>query len=230
MGAWLGYEPKIKKGQRIGSLKVLSVRKESMASGYPQFVAYLECACGVKYKKPISELTRRNRKPPKHCAKCRMKEFTPHGHARYKKETPTYIAWKSMKHRCNGKSRDALKNYKNIKIEDPRWLTFENFLADMGERPSPKLSLDRIDNLKGYCKSNCRWATAMQQIYNRRVSVKLTAFGVTMGQAQWEQRLGLVHGELRRKLNSEFSLEHYLAAKKLVSLSGVIKFKNKPRH
>jgi hypothetical protein len=50
---------------------------------------------------------------------------------------------------------------------DQRWSKFENFLADMGERP-PGTTLDREDNNKGYCKSNCRWATAVQQRANRR--------------------------------------------------------------
>jgi hypothetical protein len=49
---------------------------------------------------------------------------------------------------------------------DPRWEKFENFLADMGERPEGK-TLDREDNTKGYYKDNCRWATSFEQMNNR---------------------------------------------------------------
>jgi hypothetical protein len=58
---------------------------------------------------------------------------------------------------------------RGIAVEDPRWLQFENFLADMGE-PPPGLTLDRRDNERGYCKENCRWATRIEQRNNRRDS------------------------------------------------------------
>jgi hypothetical protein len=56
--------------------------------------------------------------------------------------------------------------YKGVPVCD-RWSTFENFLADMGERP-PGHTLDRIDNTKGYAPSNCRWATVSEQNRNQR--------------------------------------------------------------
>jgi hypothetical protein len=56
---------------------------------------------------------------------------------------------------------------RGITVEDPRWFKFENFLADMGE-PPPGLSLDRIDNERGYRKDNCHWVTRSEQMRNRR--------------------------------------------------------------
>jgi hypothetical protein len=76
-----------------------------------------------------------------------------------------------MVQRCTNPNNPGWKYYggRGIFIEDPRWLLFENFLADMGE-PPPDLTLDRRDNERGYCKDNCRWATRIEQRNNRRDS------------------------------------------------------------
>jgi hypothetical protein len=82
--------------------------------------------------------------------------------------SPTYTSWNGMKNRClNPKVKD-FKYYggRGISI-DPRWMLFENFLADMGERPEGT-TIDRIEVNGNYCKSNCRWAGPDIQGRNRR--------------------------------------------------------------
>lgn len=70
--------------------------------------------------------------------------------------------------RCTNERNPAYKNYGGRGITVcKRWLKFENFLADMGLRPRG-LTLDRKDNDRGYCKSNCRWTTWSVQQNNRR--------------------------------------------------------------
>ena len=88
--------------------------------------------------------------------------------------TPTYSSWRSMKKRCLNINHDQYPRYgaKGIMVCD-EWLQFKNFLKDMGERPSKNHTLDRIDNSKGYFKSNCRWVTVKEQNRNR-TSNKLT--------------------------------------------------------
>lgn len=82
--------------------------------------------------------------------------------------TPTYTCWLNMKDRCNNKNNINYRHYGGRRITVcKRWNKFENFLKDMGEKPEG-LTLDRIDNNKGYYKDNCRWTNWKQQNNNRR--------------------------------------------------------------
>lgn len=91
-----------------------------------------------------------------------------HGHTRAGWMSRTYQAWVSMRERCGNQTRRGYKNWggRGISVCE-RWLTFANFLADMGERPDGK-SLDRVNNDGNYEPNNCRWATASEQALNRR--------------------------------------------------------------
>lgn len=82
--------------------------------------------------------------------------------------TPTYYSWKAAKTRVYNKNRRDARWYAGITMCDEWTKSFTAFLRDMGERPEGR-TLDRIDNLKGYEPSNCRWATWTEQQLNRRV-------------------------------------------------------------
>lgn len=105
--------------------------------------------------------------------------------------TPEYRVWCAMIQRCYGKKHKRIAQYagRGITVCD-RWRhSFPNFLSDMGKRPSPDLSLDRIDNDKGYSPENCRWATRKQQQRNRSVNRLLTFQGETKPMAEWAEML-----------------------------------------
>jgi hypothetical protein len=91
-----------------------------------------------------------------------------HGHRRGKKRTRTYRSWMNMRARCNNPNAEAYRYYgaQGIKV-CPRWNSFENFLADMGERPEGR-TIDRKDPFGWYTPKNCRWATREMQNANRR--------------------------------------------------------------
>ena len=117
--------------------------------------------------------------------------------------SPEYRAWNAMKDRCLNPKNKRYRHYggRGIKVCDS-WLKFENFYADMGPRPSPSLSIDRVNNDGNYEPGNCQWSTLEQQnnnrsFYNRYVTVD----GVRMTVAQASRILGLSHSVILNCLN-----------------------------
>jgi hypothetical protein len=109
-------------------------------------------------------------------------------HHQYKhgqRKSSEYRIWRHMRTRCENANSPAYKWYggKGIKVCD-RWLEFKNFFEDMGKRPSPKHSIDRINVEGDYELSNCRWATMKTQQRNRSNNVIYTFKGVTASLAE----------------------------------------------
>ena len=117
------------------------------------------------------------------------------------KGTPTYYIWGTMKARCNPANATTRSRYagRGIKV-CKRWMKFENFLADMGVRPSDQHSLDRINNDGNYCKTNCRWVLPLVQSNNKSNTLIITLEGVSKPRMEWCRTLGITKSMLTYRL------------------------------
>lgn len=155
-------------GQTFGQLTVID-RAKNRKGGEARWNC--ACNCGGSTTATGSNL-RLGRTTSCGCAMRqinRERKTTHGGHG-----TPEYGIWCSMIRRCENKNDDAYPRYggRGITVH-PEWRAdFAAFLRDVGRRPSPDLSLDRIDNDRGYEPGNIRWATAKQQANNRRKPTK----------------------------------------------------------
>ena len=117
--------------------------------------------------------------------------------------TAVYSAWKNMVARCTQPSYPSFEQYRRRSITVcKRWRKFENFLADMGERPTPKHSIDRIDNDGNYEPGNVRWATKQEQANNRITNVVVHYRGRDLTLAELARGTGvskdIIYPRLRR--------------------------------
>lgn len=123
-----------------------------------------------------------------------------------------YRAWCSMLRRCRNPNVRNFRSYGGRGISVcAQWLTYESFLQDMGRKPTPDHSIDRIDVNGNYEPSNCRWATREQQGRNRRDNHLLTAFGGTMCLEDWSARTGLPRQTIGTRLALGWSAERALS-------------------
>lgn len=124
-----------------------------------------------------------------------------------RKKHPLYATWCNMRLRCYQKSHHQYGRYgaRGIKVCD-RWLDeygFENFVADMGEKPSPSHTLDRIDNNGNYTPENCRWATSQVQNSNRRDNNPVVGVSFHKASLMWRAEI-MIAGERKIKYFNSF--------------------------
>jgi hypothetical protein len=112
-----------------------------------------------------------------------------------------YHSWRAMLDRCENVNYREYQDWggRGIKVCE-RWHIFENFLADMGERPNGT-TLDRIDNNGNYEPTNCRWATGKTQCNNRRNNTIITYKGETKTLQQWADETGIYSGTISMRIN-----------------------------
>lgn len=211
-------------GKRFGMLVTLAegplipVRGKSAARGW-----LCLCDCGITKNIIIHDLRSGKRKSCG-CLKHKSRKGQAptrisHGACRGYKVTPEYGTWAQMKERCLDPASKSYHHYggRGITVCE-RWLEFENFLADMGEKPTPRHSLDRYPNNDGpYSPENCRWATQAEQQRNKRTNRFLTLNNETLCIRDWALRLDISDALISSRLARGFSDEAALLAPKIKS-------------
>lgn len=182
-------------GQRFG--KLVAVSREPNKLPYKQAYWLFKCDCGNEYRQWAYVVRRGNCKS---CG-CWRKHLLSAGNVTHGKcKTPEYRTWNSMRDRCYNPRNRAWPQYGGFGITIcDRWGDFATFYADMGKKPSPSHSLDRIDGRKGYSPSNCRWATKTEQVRNRWLTIKCVHLGRKNTLAGWCEELGLPYSTIHHR-------------------------------
>lgn len=200
-------------GRWFGSLVVLGYGGCRHFTYGPRHFWVVKCFCGHVWKVQTGALRHGG---TRHCANCkgrrgirrRKKPWKTRNSTRFHggSDTPEYKTWHGMCQRCYNPLNSGYPNYgaRGIRV-CRRWrLSFKNFLDDMGPRPSPELSIDRIDNNGPYSPENCRWATREQQEGNKRHRRGprriFTIGGKTQCMSAWARDIGITNERVRQRL------------------------------
>lgn len=137
------------------------------------------------------------------------------------RHTRAYNIWCGMRSRCNNPNSPAYANYGGRGITvDPRWDKFSNFIEDM-EHPVNGMTLERLDNDKGYSKANCIWATRTEQGRNKRNNILVTIEGETLPLSAWAERSGIKYATVHRRIVMGWSPEDAVRTPLVTNRKGV---------
>lgn len=205
-GAGSGKKPKDLSGALFGRLTAIQISENRSEGG--RILWECRCSCGTT----CLVSTKCLRGGETRSCGCLAEEQRPlrnlrHGMNRKGARDPSYTSWYAMRTRCyNPKSKD-FSNYggRGIKVV---YLSFSEFLADVGPRPGPGYTIDRVDVNKDYEPGNCRWATTVTQRRNCRTGLRpITWRGKTQLLVDWSRELKISMTCLRYRLSRGWSLE-----------------------
>jgi hypothetical protein len=181
--------------QRFGRLVV--TRRVAVPGQRPQWMC--NCDCG---KTSIARTGDLRSGRHRSCGCLRTESITKHGGWK----TLTYSSWMSMRDRCFNPNSPHYDRYGGRGITIcKRWQSFAHFRDDLGERPSARHTLERVNNDGNYEPSNCRWATRLEQSYNRSFSRILTIDDRAMCVAEWATELNWPQDRIRSRLKLGWS-------------------------
>lgn len=177
-------------GREFGKLTVIRFNR---ISKYKQSFWWCKCECGEV--KAISRNRLLHKKEPTRSCGCLQKEKARQNKTHGKSSSKVYKVWSGMRRRCLNPDSAHYPDYggRGITITS-RWDSFSNFLEDMGDPHEMGIAhptIERVDNNKGYCKSNCCWATWKEQSLNKRRTVMLTLGGMTKPLKEWCDLIGI---------------------------------------
>jgi hypothetical protein len=186
-------------GEKFHRLTVIA--EAPMRPGRQQRRVTAKCDCGSIGDFVLTELRTGHTKS---CGCARYdyaKNYGTRGHTARGSASPEYFLWKAMIARCENEKNNRFDRYgaKGISV-CKEWHNFEQFLSDMGRRPSLSHTIDRIDNLVGYKPGNCRWATYGEQAENRRSTRLIDYQGRIQSITAWAREVGLPAGAVNIRI------------------------------
>jgi hypothetical protein len=166
------------------------------------------CGCGHVGRYDKSNILRGNTSKCKECSnKSRSSKHSKHKMSEsFKADNPlgyaTYCVYKTMKARCSNVKNAMYENYggRGIKVCE-RWLnSYDNFILDMGIKPTMKHQIERIDNDGNYCPENCKWATPEENARNKRNTFFITVDGKTKTSQEWSEISGVNFRTIKKRI------------------------------
>lgn len=197
-------------GQKFARLTVQSLAgKRSNHTGGNYYFWNCHCDCGEVSIVPIAKLKNGHTKS---CGCLQSEAASKSNRTHGMTETSEYSIWCAMMKRCSNSKIAQWKHYggRGIKVCE-RWKKFENFISDMGLKPTPKHSIDRKDNNGNYEPGNCRWATSGEQRRNSRLVRLLTFHGETMCVTDWAIKTGINMRAILSRLSLGWSVDRALS-------------------
>lgn len=191
-------------GKRFSRLVAISPIHRIDPAGRPQWLWICRCDCGGTATVRTGALANGNTRS---CGCLALEVRTKHGGS----STPEFKIWTAMLQRCLNPKSDVYRRYGGRGITVcKRWFKFENFIKDMGWRPTPDLSLERRNNNSHYTPANCYWATREQQENNKRTTRRLRFNGRTQSIAQWGREVGLHRSVIGTRLRLGWTVQESL--------------------
>lgn len=197
-------------GQQFGRLVVQNyIESREIQPGKKASFWLCSCSCGGTKEASTDDLTSAK---VQSCGCLETENRITHG----LHHLPEYKIWASMCQRCYNPKATGYEDYggRGITVAAEWKESFERFIKDVGQRPGPEYSLDRIDNNLGYFPGNIRWATRKQQQRNMRSNVILTHNGESYSISEWAEKYNMPRGRLTTRLSSGWPLELALTAPK----------------
>lgn len=176
-------------GMRFGRLTAIS--EAEMIAGRKAYLC--KCDCGSEKVIRSAYLQSENTRS---CGCMRSESNAKTGAGKInpdaKRRTAIYKRWGTMKQRCENPANPFYKNYGGRGIYVcSAWHSFDAFLADMGQPPTPKHTLERMDNNGPYSPENCRWALRSEQLRNQRRTILIDLDGEVLAAKDWSEMLGV---------------------------------------
>lgn len=171
--------------------RLTAVHRVPNLAGYGQARWLFKCECGGK-KITFGYSVVHGKTRSCGCLLTENKPRLKHGRT----GTTEFTTWAAIRQRCGNPLSKPFKHYGGRGITvDKRWDTFEAFFQDMGPRP-PGATLERTDNDLGYSPDNCRWATRLEQVRNRRTTTFYEHEGQNLSLQAWAERIGVSYKTL----------------------------------